>query len=146
VIFANHGTFDKYLGDSVMAFWGAPVASDEDAFRAVKAAVEMRDVFAQVCARQGGDMARLGLGIGLNSGEATVGNIGSEKMMDYTVIGDTVNVAARLQSQASSGDVLISEATYQLVKDRIRTEWFEPIAVHGRNEPVVVYSVKELIA
>jgi class 3 adenylate cyclase len=145
VIFANRGTFDKFLGDSVMAFWGAPVASDNDAFRAVKAAVEMRDVFTQVCARQGGEMAKLGLGIGLNSGEATVGNIGSEKVMDYTVIGDTVNVAARLQSYANSGDVVISEATYQQVKDRIRTEWFEPIAVHGRNEPVVVYSVKEII-
>ncbi|MEK7328059.1 MAG: adenylate/guanylate cyclase domain-containing protein [Chloroflexota bacterium] len=147
IIFNYRGTFDKFLGDSVMAFWGAPLASDDDTFRAVKAAIEMRDTFGELSAtlRVGGAAANLGLGIGLNSGEATVGNIGSEKVMDYTVIGDTVNVARRLQEIAGRGEVLISDSTYQQVKDQVRAERKAEQTLHGRREPVIVYSVTEVI-
>jgi class 3 adenylate cyclase len=74
-----------------------------------------------------------------------VGNIGSEKVMDYTVIGDTVNVARRLQELAAGGEVLISDSTYQLVKDQVRAERKAEQTLHGRREPVTVYSVAEVI-
>lgn len=145
IVFAHQGTFDKFLGDAVMAFWGAPLANPDDTFRAVRAAVEMRQTFYEVCAKGNGRLAMLGLGIGLNSGEATVGNIGSEKVMDYTVIGDTVNVSKRLQEEAASGEVLISEATFEQVKSQVQAEKRAAIQLHGRQEPITVYSVTDLI-
>lgn len=145
VIFAHRGTFDKFLGDAIMAFWGAPLSEADDTFEAVKAAVEMRDTFFQLCSQENGRFANLGLGIGINSGDATVGNIGSEKVMDYTVIGDTVNVSKRLQESAASGEILISEATYNQVKSQILAEKRTTLTLHGRQEPVLVYSVQKII-
>jgi len=145
VIFAHHGTFDKFLGDAVMAFWGAPLSMPDDTFQAVLAAVEMRETFDQLTQRDGGRLSKLGLGIGLNFGEATVGNIGSEKVMDYTIIGDTVNVAKRLQEEAASGEILISQATYEQLQSQVLAEKREAIALHGRQERVVVYAVKDVV-
>lgn len=145
VVFAHRGTFDKFLGDAIMAFWGAPLSEADDTFEAVKAAVEMRDTFYQLCSQENGRFASLGLGIGLNSGDATVGNIGSEKVMDYTVIGDTVNVSKRLQESAASGEILISEATYNQVKSQILAEKRTTLTLHGRQEPVLVYSVQQIV-
>lgn len=144
VVFAHRGTFDKYLGDAVMAFWGAPLATPTDTFEAIKAAVEMRETFYAMCQRE--PLASLGLSIGLNSGDATVGNIGSEKAMDYTVIGDTVNVAKRLQEGAASGEILISAATYEQVKDQVQAQQQRTITLHGRQEPVRVYAVQAIVA
>lgn len=146
VVFSHRGTFDKFLGDAVMAFWGAPLSDADDAFRSVRAAVEMRDTFNLLCARSDGLLSSLGLGIGLNTGDATVGNIGSEKVMDYTVIGDTVNVARRLQEEAASGEILISEATYKQVKSQVRAEVADTRTLYGRRDPVTIYSVKEVIS
>jgi class 3 adenylate cyclase len=143
VVFAHRGTFDKYLGDAVMAFWGAPLAAPDDTFESVKAAVEMRETFYEVCGR--GQLASLDLGIGLNTGDATVGNIGSEKAMDYTVIGDTVNVAKRLQEEAAGGEILISAATYTQVKDQVQAKKRHLVTLQGRQEPVMVYSVQSII-
>ena len=142
VVFAHRGTFDKYLGDAIMAFWGAPISSGDDAFEAVKAAVEMQATFSALCARENGRLASLGLGIGLNTGDATVGNIGSERVMDYTIIGDTVNVSKRLQESAASGEILISEAAYRQLQGRVQAERHEAITLHGRQEAVVAYAVK----
>jgi len=141
VVFAHGGTFDKFLGDAVMAFWGAPLSAPGDTLRAVQAAVEMRERFYQLFARKG-----LGLCIGLNSGEATVGNIGSDKVMDYTVIGDTVNVAKRLQEAAGGEELLISEATYAQVRSQVQAEKRESLSLHGRQEPVQVYAVNSVSA
>jgi class 3 adenylate cyclase len=141
VVTEHHGTFDKYLGDEIMAFYGAPVAGPDDALRAVRTAIEMRDKFAEVVSRPGERLAGLGLGIGLHSGEATVGNVGSERVMDYTVIGDTVNVAHRLQETAQRGEILISEATYQQVASAVRAEHVDERRLSGRSEAVVVYAV-----
>ncbi len=145
VVFAHRGTFDKFLGDAVMAFWGAPLSHPDDTFEAVMAAVEMRETFYQLCARDCSKLSNLGLGIGLNTGDATVGNIGSEKVMDYTVIGDTVNVAKRLQEAAGSGEILISEVTYNQVSSQVLAERRDAITLHGRQEPVVVYTVKDVV-
>jgi class 3 adenylate cyclase len=145
VVFAHQGTFDKFLGDAVMAFWGAPLATPNDTFRAVLAATEMRQTFYDVCNRSEGRLSSLGLGIGLNSGEATVGNIGSEKVMDYTVIGDTVNVAKRLQEVAATGEVLISAATFEQVQSQVKAQKRDPIRLQGRQELITVYAVTDIV-
>jgi len=85
-----------------------------------------------------------GLGVGLHSGEATVGNVGSEALMDYTVIGDVVNVAKRLTEDAQAGEILISETTYQSVRDQVQAERLDARPIRGRTEPVVVYVLKGL--
>jgi adenylate cyclase len=115
VVFAHRGTFDKYLGDGLMAFYGAPIAGDDDARRAVDTAIEMQRRFQDLTVEAGAAMQGLGLGIGMHTGEAIVGNIGSERVMDYTVVGDTVNVAKRLQEAALAGQTLVSEATCKMV-------------------------------
>jgi adenylate cyclase len=145
VVFKWKGTFDKYLGDAVMAFYGAPVSYEDDTWRAIQTAWELQLVFDDlVRSREDVELAELGLGIGLHSGEAVVGNIGSEWMMDYTVIGDTANVARRLQEVAGKGQILISEAVYSEVSERIEAVSLSPQRVHGRQEPIVCYEVKGL--
>jgi len=140
VVFNFRGTFDKYLGDGLMAFYGAPLALEDDAQRAVESAVEMLRVFAAL-GRQGGlDTEGLGLSVGLHSGEAIVGNIGSERVMDYTVVGDTVNVAKRLQERAEGGQILLSEATFQMVK-RIRARKLPPLRLIGRRGAITAYTI-----
>jgi class 3 adenylate cyclase len=139
LIFKHKGTFDKYMGDAILAFYGAPLALPDAPHHAARTALEMQAVFAELRGEPGSDLYDLGLGIGLHSGEATVGNIGSETMMDYTVIGDTVNVAARLQQIAEGGEILISEKMQQLLGPGAQVENLGPRAIHGREEPVTVY-------
>lgn len=141
VVFAHRGTFDKYLGDGLMAFYGAPVAGDDDAQRAVDSAIEMQRVF-QALREEGGEgMTGLGLGVGLHSGEAIVGNIGSERVMDYTVVGDTVNVAKRLQEMAHGGQIVLSEATFHLVKVP-KARKLPPFELPGHEDNVVGYLIR----
>ena len=140
IIFEYKGTFDKFMGDAIMAFFGAPVQGENDVERALQAALEMQRRFAQL-KKKTPDLAPLGLGIGVHTGEVIVGNIGSERMMDYTVIGDTVNVARRLQETARPGEILISDAIYHLmpkIKVRPLSEKFLP----GRSQPVVLYGLE----
>lgn len=139
-VFTFRGTFDKYLGDGLMAFYGAPVASDDDAQRAVDTAVDMQRLFQALSGDNAIDLAGLGLGIGLHSGEAIVGNIGSEKVMDYTVIGDTVNVAKRLQEQAEAGQILVSQATFEQLSG-ISGSQLSPLHLPGRQETVSAYCI-----
>ncbi len=141
VVFAHRGTFDKYLGDGLMAFYGAPVAGPDDTQRAVDTAIQMQHLFERLVDDAGEDMAGLGLGIGLHSGEGVVGNIGSEEVMDYTVVGDVVNVAKRLQEQATGGTILLSEVTYRQVRG-VSAEKMEPIVLPGRTEPIRAYRIK----
>ena len=143
VVIKHHGTLDKYLGDALMAFYGAPLARPDDTFRAAQTALEMQSVFARLRAEMGLELA--GLGVGLHSGEATVGNVGSEALMDYTVIGDVVNVAKRLTEDAQAGEILISETTYQSVRDQVQAERLDARPIRGRTEPVVVYVLKGLV-
>lgn len=140
VVFKHHGTFDKYLGDAIMAFYGAPLSGPDDALRAVRTALEMQAVFAGLLARSP-SLAGLGLGIGLHSGDATVGNIGTVKVMDYTVIGDTVNVAKRLTEDAHAGQTLISAATEREVAGSVAAQPLGSRPIRGRVEPVVVYEL-----
>ncbi len=141
VIFKHQGTFDKYLGDAIMAFYGAPMEQRDHPLRAVQTALEMQMVFQALLAARPA-LAGLGLGIGLHSGEAIVGNIGTEKVMDYTVIGDTVNLAKRLTEEAPAGDILLSEATFCQVQDIVDAELLGPRPIRGRLEPATVYLLR----
>ena len=141
VVFTFRGTFDKYLGDGLMAFFGAPIAASDDAERAVKTAIEMQRLFTDLRRDGDADLRALGLGIGLHTGEAIVGNIGSEKVMDYTVVGDTVNVAKRLQEFAKGGEVLLSEATLSLAGG-VKADKLPPVELTGRTEPVTPYRLR----
>jgi adenylate cyclase len=141
VIFDHNGTFDKYIGDAVMAFFGAPVGGPDDARRAVETAREMQSRFSQWIAEQPKQSDGLGLSIGLHSGEVIVGNIGSERVMDYTVVGDTVNIAHRLQETAEAGQVLLSDNTYQTAgKPPSRNLGARQLP--GRTEPVNLFALE----
>lgn len=147
VLFEFHGTLDKYMGDELMGFFGAPIATADDAFKAVKMSCEMQRVFKQLSEEYFHDNAftNLGLGIGLHTGDAAVGNVGSEQAMNYTVIGDTVNIARRLQQQAPAGHILISEDTYLAIEGRVNAELLEPLMVAGKSEPLRAYRVLNVI-
>jgi adenylate cyclase len=141
VVFNHRGTFDKYLGDGLMAFYGAPVAESDDAQRAVDSALEMQSRFAALAGQATNDFAELGLGIGLHSGEAVVGNIGSSEVMDYTVVGDVVNIAKRLQELAVGGQTLISGDIYGQVEVKGVRE-LSGVELAGRQGAVTAYLIE----
>lgn len=147
-IFKFNGTLDKFIGDGVMAIFGAPIPFDNHPEMAVRAALEMKK-HADVLERKLIDTYGIGVkfGLGINSGPAVVGNIGSEGLrLDYTAIGDTVNLSARLESNAKPGQLLISEHTYERVKDLFVIDPIGEIKVKGKEKPVMVYEViSELI-
>ncbi|MBN1487439.1 MAG: response regulator [Anaerolineae bacterium] len=141
-IYENSGTLDKYLGDAIMAFYGAPLPSPNTAEQAVRTAVTMQKRFSELLSS--GDqllLSTLGLGVGICTGEAVVGNIGSEDLMDYTVIGNTPNIAKRLQEHAKPGQILIDAQTYQAVKELVEVEPTEPLHLKGRSDLVSAYDV-----
>ena len=137
-IFAELGTLDKFIGDAVMAVFGAPLELQHHALAALRAAMAMRARLDELRQTTG---VQVGFGIGINSGPAIVGNIGTQQLMSYTAIGDVVNVASRLQSEARSGEILLSEPTYRLVADKVEVEALGPLHVKGRGEPVTTYKV-----
>ena len=141
-IFKNKGTLDKFVGDATMAVFNAPFDLDDYEFRAVCAAMDIVDGGAALEKELLEKFGRsVGFGVGVNCGEAVVGNVGCEFRMDYTAIGDTVNTAARLESNAKKGQVLISDAVYERVKDRVEVEEIGEIPLKGKSKGVFVYSV-----
>ncbi len=136
----HDGTLDKYLGDAIMAFYGAPLPSTNSALQAVQTAWMMQQQFAELRQRLA-IIQELGLGIGICSGEAVVGNIGSEQIMNYTVIGSTPNTAKRLQEHAVGGQILVDVETYNQVKDWFTAREIEPQLLKGFSEPIVIYDV-----
>ena len=139
VIFEHDGTLDKYLGDGLMALFGAPFALQNDAEAAVRAAVNMQKSLAELNRISG--RAPLNIGIGIHTGEAVVGFLGTERRMDYTAIGDTVNVASRLTSQAGPGQIVISTATYAQICPEIPCCQLSAMKLKGRDEPIEVHEV-----
>jgi class 3 adenylate cyclase len=143
------GTIDKYIGDSIMIFFGDPETRGvkEDALACVMMAMEMRTCMNQL--RQKWDTQGLSkplrIRIGINTGFCTVGNFGSEDRLDYTIIGNQVNLASRLETNASTDEILISEETYLLIKDRIYCEKKDPMKVKGIAQPVQTFQVLDLI-
>ncbi|MFC1959848.1 response regulator [Chloroflexota bacterium] len=142
VVFANHGTLDKYIGDELMAFFGAPVATGDDTLNALHTAWEMQVVFKRVRSEiETPGIEKLGLGIGLHTGEVAIGNVGSERVMSYTVIGDVVNTARRIQQAAPGGSILLSEKTYRQVAPLVEAERLDAHMFSGKSESIVVYQL-----
>jgi class 3 adenylate cyclase len=146
VVFSYQGMVDKFLGDGVMAVFGAPIVHPEgeldDVTRAVQAAVEMQSVFKNLLSSWEERLGReldTGLGIGVCTGMAVVGNVGSTKRIDHTVIGPVVNLASRLSSLADSAQTLLDEETYRRMSLSIAAEPLEPVTVQGFAQPVPVY-------
>jgi adenylate cyclase len=136
------GTLDKYIGDCVMALFGAPVSSPDDAERALRAAIGMqREALRLNEGRRSRGLCDLRIGVGLHTGPAVIGNIGSAQRMQYTAIGDTVNVAARVVSTAAPGQVLVSEAVRAAVSNQTVFEPLGEVKLKGRTQMVNIYSV-----
>jgi len=142
IIFAHGGTLDKYLGDGLMALFGAPTTTPEDASNALNAAVAMQRRLLGINTelRQEG-LSEVGVGIGLHTGEVTVGYIGSERRSEYTAIGDSVNTASRLESNARGGEILVSDATAKAARSRYKLHPRDPITVKNREQPVILWEV-----
>jgi len=144
VIFDYGGTLDKYLGDGVMAVFGAPLSKGNDAASAVRSAIAIQRLVSEMnrdASARG--WPRLGIGIGVNTGVVTAGNIGSPRRIDYTVIGDPVNVASRLMANARGGQTLISEDTARDLgpAPEFQLNRLAPLQVKGKSHPISVFSV-----
>ncbi|MFC2061637.1 CHASE2 domain-containing protein [Elusimicrobiota bacterium] len=145
IIFKYQGTLDKFIGDAIMAVWGAPVEQKNHAELAMRAAIEMQEKLTELQEQwEKEGKKKIYVGMGLNTGDVVVGNMGSDQFADYTVIGDNVNLSARLEEIAGKGQILITEATYQEVKDIIEVKKLEPLKVKGREKAVQVYEVEGL--
>lgn len=142
IIFAHGGTLDKYLGDGLMALFGAPTTTPDDANNALNAAVAMqrRVLGINMELREEG-LPEIGVGMGLHTGEVVVGYIGSERRSEYTAIGDAVNTCARLESNALGGEILMSDATAKAARSRYKLKPRDPITVKNREQPVVLWEV-----
>ncbi len=142
-IFRQGGTLDKFIGDAAMAVFNAPVDTEDYVYRAVCAAREIAAESEALTQRFWERYhKRVSYGIGIHCGWATVGNIGSEFRMDYTAIGDTVNTAARLESNAEPGEILISKSVYETVKDRCTALPLGELPLKGKKETVLVYRLE----
>ncbi len=144
IIWKHDGTLDKYMGDGLMAFWGAPVPQEDHARRAVVAALEIAAELKKVRREweaKGGTL--LSIGMGINSGTMIVGNMGASDFWDYTVIGDEVNLGARLETLTRNynADIIISESTYKLVSNAVEALRLGEVKVKGKEKPVVVYEL-----
>lgn len=142
IVIDHGGTIDKFMGDSIMVLFGAPIGKDDDVERAIACAVEMQlamgDVNAQNCALQ---MPELFMGIGINTGLVVAGPVGSELHSEYTVIGDEVNIASRIEAQSLRGQILISESTYLMARDFIEVGTPNHVYVKGKRDPVRFYEL-----
>ena len=144
VILRSGGVLDKFIGDAIMAFWGAPQDEPEHAHRACEAALAMMEqleILKKNWACRG--WPEINIGVGINSGQMIVGNMGSEKRFDYTVIGDNVNLASRLESlnKQYSTNIIISQFTYEKVKDYFEAESLDEVKVKGKDTAVKIYKL-----
>ena len=145
VIFRHGGTLDKFVGDEIMALWGAPIAIDDHCGRAVSAALEMQmaiSEFNQIRVSEGLDA--INIGIGLNTGELVAGFMGSSKAMDFTVIGDVVNTASRFCGVAQAGDVIVGSDVMGTLHGRINADALPSARLKGKADPVAVFRVRSI--
>jgi adenylate cyclase len=142
ILFQHGGTLDKFMGDAVMAFFGNPEPQPDHALRAVLMALDMQEAIVQLNKKLEAEGRKtIGVGMGINTGDVTVGNLGSKDFLDYTVIGDAVNLACRLEQNAKAGEIIITQATYDEVKHAVEVEPMEPIRVKGKSEPIPIFRV-----
>lgn len=142
IVFQHEGTVDKFMGDGMMVIWGAPINHPDDPARAVKAGLDILKALEEFNfdrISQGG--SAIEVGIGINTGDVVAGYIGSNRTMSYSVIGDTVNIASRLCSAASPGQVLISEYTRHIVQNQFSMNAIEPVHAKGKDHTIKAYAV-----
>ena len=143
IVIEHGGYIDKFIGDCIMAAWGVPLSdAAEDAYRAVKCAVEIQRL---VASKQRkfftGTAKSLKIGIGMHTGPLVAGNLGSSRRMDYSVIGDTVNLAARLEGVAGADEIIITESTRLMIGEDFKLESRKPVQVKGKKDPIKIYNV-----
>jgi adenylate cyclase len=144
VIFKYKGTMDKFLGDAVLAFFGYPAPISEPEFLSVDSAILMQKAFEELKELWAGEneaLRQIGLGIGISSGEVFLGNVGSKRRFDYTVIGTEVNISQRLSSQAASGEILVTERALEKISSRFRIIKKSSLLLKGWDKPTSVLSV-----
>ena len=149
IIINNHGILDKFVGDEIMALYGTPVALPNHSFDACKTALQMRERLSQLQEKwQSEGIEPFDIGIGINTGMAVVGNLGSEQIFDYTAIGDTINLGARLEGlnkeYTTFNHIIISEFTYEKVKDLVNANYLDEVKVKGKNIAVKIYELLSL--
>jgi adenylate cyclase len=141
VVFKYNGTLDKIVGDELMVLYGVPLKNENDTTNAIKTAIEMfkaLDKFNSKIVKEGYEPFRIGIGV--NEGKAVSGNIGSDQQMNYTVIGDTINLGARLCSHAKSGEILISKSVKNIIGNKFDFKKIPPINVKGKAKSIDVWS------
>ena len=142
-IFKYEGTLDKFMGDGIMAFWGAPAAHADDAVRCVQCSLEQLAVVDSLNVHRASlDEPPLGVGIGIHTGPLVSGYVGSSKSLSYTVIGDTVNVSARLCGIAAGGQIIVSEATAEYLGGRFPLDPLPDAALKGKERPMRIFAVR----
>jgi adenylate cyclase len=144
VIIRNHGVIDKYIGDCIMAFWGAPLAGENDELNACRAAVECQEALVEInrgLVAEG--LTEIAIRIGINSGDAIVGNLGSDRLFDFTAIGDTVNLASRLESANKhfKTRIMVSEDTFSRTSNAYVSRELGLIEVKGKSQPIRIYEL-----
>ena len=147
VIFKYEGTLDKFVGDEIMAVWGAPLPQPNHAELALRCCIEQGKVLEALWAKWEGEGREImDMGMGLNTGPMITGAMGADRFMDYTVIGDAVNLGARLEGLTRDWDnyLIISEFTYEHVKDIVVAKPLEPVVVKGKTKPVMIYEIQGL--
>lgn len=142
VVFEQKGFIDKFIGDAMMIIYGVPVKADDDAVRAVRTGLRMKEALRAFNERRVAEgQPPIHTGIGINSGTVVAGNVGSKERMNYTVIGDAVNLAARLEPLSREENVIISQSTYDIVKDLFVIEKKGEVMLKGKLEPQMIYEV-----
>jgi adenylate cyclase len=143
-ILKEEGTLDKFMGDAVMAIFNAPLPQEEHTLRAARAALDMKRGIAELHARLPKEL-RLKYGIGIHTGEAIVGNVGTQQLLDFTAIGDAVNLAERLQENASGGQIILSHFAYSRVRSLVRATALPKLKVKGRRRVEQVWELEGLV-
>ncbi len=139
-ILEHTGTIDKFLGDAVMAWYNAPIPQPDHALRAVLSALEIRTNLKKIQSNMAAE-SQLSFGVGIHYGDAVLGLVGTERRLEYTAIGDSVNTAKRIQENTGPGQIYISSQAYALVSDQIEARLVAPLTVKGKSQPLDVYEV-----
>jgi adenylate cyclase len=144
-LFKYEGTLDKFMGDGIMALWGAPVAHPDDAVRSVRCALEQMEALGKFNRRRiDSGLSGLGVGVGIHTGPLVAGYIGSSRALSYTVIGDTANTSARLCGIAAAGQIIVSEATVAKLRNQFELDELPPAPLKGKERPFRMFNVKRL--
>jgi class 3 adenylate cyclase len=144
VILGEEGTVDKFLGDAVMAWFNAPIRQPDHTLRAVRAGIAIRDATRRLHKDLPQDL-QLMFGVGIHTGIAVLGMVGTEKRLDYTAIGDSVNTSRRIQENALPGQILVSQDVVNKIANAVQIKPVEPILAKGKRDPIPVFEVLSLI-